>query len=368
MVEKQFRMESPVGARTRIGGREVDYFSGTGYLGLQNHSEVIRATVDALQQYGFSTATSRGGYGEHPLYEKFEREACTYFGAEKTLYLPSGYMGVSVLTQASSGKFEHIFIDSDAHYSLWDAAYATNLPITPFHHCQVESLEEKLKGELRPGERPLLLSDGVFPISGEIAPLPDYLNLLHVFQGTVYLDDAHSVGVLGEYGQGTPDYFKIRDESCHTSGTLAKALGGYGGIIWGDLDWVKHLERESRIVLGSSPPPLPVAAASARALEIARQNPMLRQQLWSNALRVRKGLNQLGWILQDVPVPIICLGARADVDLIRIKKGLFEQGIAVSLVRSYTSTPPGGALRIAIFATHTEEQIDRLVLAISQLL
>jgi len=362
------QMESPVGPRVIFNGHPFDYFSGTGYLGLQSHPQVLQAAAAALQRYGLSTASSRGGLGEHPLYYALEQECCAYFGAEKVLYFASGYMGMSVLTQATGILFDHIFIDSDAHYSLWDAAHATNKPVTAFHHLRAESLAERLQRELLASERPLVLSDGVFPVSGEIAPLPAYLELAKRYAGLVYMDDAHAVGVLGEHGRGLPDYFGISDERCRTSGTLAKALGGYGGVIWGEAKWIDSIDRASGIMAGASPPPLVVAAASARALSVARGNPGLRQQLAGNVRRARDGLRALGWPLENTPVPIVCLAARPDVSLERIRDGLYEQGIAVTLARSYTSTPPGGALRIAIFATHTAEQIDRLVEEIGQLI
>jgi len=361
------RMESPAGAQTIFNGRPMDYFAGTGYLGLQNHPAVLQAAQEALARYGLSTATSRGGYGEHSIYDWLEQEACTYFGAEKALYFASGYLGTSILTQSTGNRFDHIFIDSSAHFSLWDAANATNLPITPFHHLRSQSLDERLRGELHPKERPLVLSDGVFPVSGEIAPLPEYLELVKPLQGLVYLDDAHAVGVLGKNGRGTPDYFDITDECCCTSATLAKALGGFGGVIWGAAGWVDAIDQASRICAGASPPPLVVAAASASALAVARTTPELRQTLWTNVAQARKGLRSLGWEMADTQVPILCLDSRQGVSLERIKKRLFEQAIAVELVRSYTSTPAGGALRIAIFATHSSEQIDRLISAMSQL-
>jgi 8-amino-7-oxononanoate synthase len=358
------RMESPSGAKTVFNGRQMDYFAGTGYLGLQNHPEVVQAAHEALIQYGFSTATSRGGYGEHPVYDEFEQEACAYFQAEKVLYFASGYLGISILTQATCSQFDHIFIDTSSHFSLWDAANATNLPITPFHHLSSQNLAERLLSELRPLERPLVLSDGVFPVSGEIAPLPEYIELVKPLQGLVYLDDAHAVGVLGENGRGTPEYYAIHDESCCTSGTLAKALGGFGGVIWGTEEWINTIDRASRICVGASPPPLVVAAGSARALKIARTAPELRRRLWSNVAQVRTALRALGWDLPATPVPILCLEGRPGISLERIKREVFKKDIAIELVRSYTSTPAGGALRIAVFATHTQDQIDRLVNAI----
>lgn len=362
------RMESIVAARTTFNGREYDYFSGTGYLGLQSHPAVLRAAQEAIQRYGLTTATSRGGYGEHPLYDELERQACAYFGTEKMVYFASGYLGTAVLTQAISYPNDHIFIDSSSHFSLWDAAQATNKPITPFHHCSADSLAENLHRELLTNERPLVLSDGVFPVSGEIAPLPEYLTLVKPYNGLVFVDDAHAAGVLGENGRGTPEYFGIKNDRCQTSTTLSKALGGYGGVICGSADWIENIDRNARVCVGASPPPLAIAAASARALEIARTTPQLRQQLWENVLLARHSLCELGWDLPDTRVPIICLNARSGINLERLRVGLFKQGIAVSHVRSYTSTPPGGALRIAIFASHTAHQITRLVEELRRLL
>jgi len=360
-------MQGPIGAQTVFNGQTFDYFSGTGYLGLQSRPEVLQAAAEALQRYGLATATSRGGFGEHPVYDELEGAACAFFGAEKVLYFASGYMGMAVLAQAGNARFDHIFIDSAAHFSLWDAANATNKPITVFHHRQPEALEECLRRELLPGERPLVLSDGLFPVSGEIAPLPDYLELACRYGGQVYLDDAHAVGVLGPHGRGTPDYYAIQDDCCRTSATLAKALGGYGGIVWGAADWIDAADRASGVCIGASPPPLVVAAASARALRLAQAEPDLRRRLWDNVKQARDGLLALGWELEDTPSPVICLEMRPGVSLERIRDGLFAQGIAVTLVRGYTSTPPGGALRIAIFATHSAGQIERLVEAIGGL-
>ncbi|HEX7599464.1 MAG TPA: pyridoxal phosphate-dependent aminotransferase family protein, partial [Polyangia bacterium] len=310
------RMEGPVGARTIFNGRTYDYFSGTGYLGLQSHPQVLQAAADCLQLYGLSTATSRGGLGEHPVYQALEREACAFFGAQKVLYLASGYLGMLALTQATSRLFEHIFIDSAAHYSLWDAAQASNKPITVFHHLRVDRLEAALRTELLPGERPLVLSDGLFPISGEIAPLPGYLELAKAHAGLLYVDDAHAVGVLGPNGRGTPDYYGIyEDEACRSTATLAKALGGYGGILWGNSNWIDSIDQNSGVCAGASPPLLVAAAASASSLSIARRDTFLRQRLWDNVALARRGLRSLGWELEDTPSPVICLPGRPGISL-----------------------------------------------------
>jgi 7-keto-8-aminopelargonate synthetase-like enzyme len=169
------------------------------------------------------------------------------------------------------------------------------------------------------------------------------------------------VGAIGQHGRGTLDHFGINNPRLRTTATLSKALGGWGGILYGEKKFVDKLDRRSGVMAGSSPPPLVMAAASARALELACTQPQLRQRLWENVRLARQGLAKLGWDLEESPVPILCLKARDGINLVKVRDGLFARGIAVEVVRSYTSAPPGGALRIAIFASHTHEQIGRLV-------
>lgn len=356
-----YHLQSPIGPRVVINGREVDYFSGTGYLGLQSHPEVLRAAEETLRQYGLTTATSRGGYGEHPVYDELEKLACAYFNSEKALLFPSGYMGMDVLLQTNTEVSDHIFIDMSAHYSAWEAAQASTKPISTFRHCSPDSLAETIRAELLPGEHPLVISDAVFPVSGEVVPLPDYLQVIETFNGRIFLDDAHGMGVLGDNGRGTLDHFQITSDNVKVCGTLAKALGGYGGIITGPAEWIDHVEQNSGVCMGASPPPLVTSAAAAKALEIARRNPGLREKLRGNVKRARDGLHRPGWDLEGSRGPIICLPALPGQNLAITRARLFEEGIAVAHVTNYTSTPSGGALRVAVCARHTSEQIDRLI-------
>jgi 8-amino-7-oxononanoate synthase len=359
---KNTYLQGPVGAVTKINEKAYDYFGGCGYLGLQNNAQVLQAAADAVLQYGVSTATSRGGLGESPVYDELEQQACAFFDCEKVLYFASGYLGAAVLIQAETHAHDHFFIDADAHFSLWDAAAASNRIITPYPHCDPAGLGAALSRELQPGERPVLLTDGLFPVSGEIAPLPAYFELLRPLHGHLIVDDAHAAGVLGEHGRGTLEHFGIDDEKCRVSATFNKALGGFGGLIYGKKSTLENIERNSRVLAGSSPPPLPAAAASAKALQVLMREPQRLTQLRANVQQARAGLIALGWNLTpESPSPILCLPGRSGVNLFHLRDCLFEQGIAVEFVNSYPSAPAGGALRLAIFATHTPAQIERLL-------
>ena len=363
-----FRFQTPVGARVTIDGRERDYFSGTGYLCLHSHPAVLKAAVDCLNRFGLSTATSRGGYGEHAVYDELDAAINQFLGTERNLYFASGYLGTGILAQGLRERYERVFIDEGAHFSVFEAAHASERPIHKYAHLQPASLAIQLSAELRAGERPLVLSDGLFPISGEIAPAAELLSVIGPYDGLLALDDAHAGGVLGEHGRGTLEYCQINSPHCFAAMTLSKALGGYGGLVAGTAGQIDELERFSHVYTAASPPPLPVAAAASAALRIAAHEPERRQRLWANVKRARAGLRRLAWPdLPESPSPILCLGARPGLDLARIKDGLFKRGICVAHVTRYSSTPPGGALRVAIFSEHTSEQIDRLIEEVGKL-
>ena len=254
----QYEMESPVGPRVQINGRWRDYFSGCSYLGLQSHPGLLGAASAALQQYGLGTATSRGGYGEHPLYRSVERAAAAYWGAERAIYYVTAYLGNSVLLQGLQGEYERIFIDDASHYSVWDGARITGVPMHPFRHRDPGDLADQLRTHTAAGERPLVITDGVFPISGEIAPAPAYLVALEGYDGGMLcLDDAHATGVLGEHGHGTLEHWGLEGQDrCYAAHTLSKALGSHGGVIAGDDALIERLGRNAKALVATSPSPL----------------------------------------------------------------------------------------------------------------
>lgn len=368
-----YLMQSPPGARTLINDRWRDYFSGTGYLGLQGHPALAAAAIDAVQRYGLGTGTSRGGFGEHPLYHAVEQAAARFLAVPQALYFTSGYLGAAILLQGLRGEYEHIFVDEAAHSSVWSGARSTGVPVTSFRHRAADDLASQCRASLQPGQRPLVISDGVFPISGEIAPVPAYLAVLSAYDSAILcLDDAHASGVLGAQGRGVAEFWADQvglasGAAIYTSHTLSKALAGFGGIVGGDTAQIARLKHGASAFVAASPPPLPAAAASAAALDLVHGQPELRARLHANVARARRELRRLGWPLDDSPVPILCLAARPGVDLARVQAELFARDICVAHVTSYSSTPPGGALRIAIFASHTVEQIERLAAEMEKL-
>ena len=358
-------MESAPGARTVIDGKEVDYFCGCGYLGFQGRRELVEAACQATVKYGLGSATSRRGYGNNQALLDVEKNAARFFGTEEALYYASGYLGNAILLRGLSDDYDVILIDRESHYSVFDGAAITGKPIVSFAHMDADDLRIQLGKHVGPGQKPLVVSDGVFPISGEIAPIPDYIRVLESYDSfLICVDDAHATGVIGERGCGCFEYHHLSDARLFSCGTLSKALGGYGGIIAGDAALRQRLIDRSRVTLAASAPPTPAAAASAKALEILHDQPELRTRLWANVAYAKKGLRTLGFSIEDTPVPIICLSS-SQACLETLPERLLSRGIVISPWyaggKSYSSAPQGGAVRVAIFATHCREQIDRLV-------
>jgi len=362
-------MQSPPGAETVIDGRRYVYFAGTGYLGLQSDPEVLRAACEATARYGLASATSRSGLGTTPPLLEAEAQASAFFQTPAAFYFASGYVGNQILVRTLEGTFDAIFVDELSHYSVFDAARLAGLPPIPFHHGDADGLAAAIRHGLRPAQRPLVMTDGVFSVLGHIAPLADYCRVLAEYPGAaVLIDDAHAAGVLGAAGRGTLDYFRLtagRDGNCGASlffcATLSKALGGFGGILPLDQNLLDQVRARSHHYEGASAPPVPVAAASAKALELARTRPELRDKLARNVRAVKDGLGRLGLAVDDTPVPIVplCLGTAENMQ--RIQRQLAADGIMVPYLPTYSGLGPTGALRVAVFATHTSEMIAQLL-------
>jgi 7-keto-8-aminopelargonate synthetase-like enzyme len=364
-------MESAPGPKTLIDGKEILYFCGTGYFAFQGHPEVVKAACDAVQKYGVGTATSRSGYGNNPVLLEVEERAARFFEEESALYYVSGYLGNAILLQGLAAQYDVIFVDEESHYSVRDGASIANKPIIKFAHCDAEDLSVKLSSGLKPSERPLVISDGIFPVSGEVPPLDVYVRVLENYDDAlICVDDAHATGVIGEKGQGTFEYLGVQGEGRYSSGTLSKAFGGHGGIIAGKQDFIELLRTGSQIPYASSAVPAPAAAATAKAFEILMEKPEIRQQLWDNVCYAKDAFRKLGFDdIPDNPIPIVCLSSK-DVNLERIQKQLFEKRIAVFYVPggSYSSVPEAGAIRVAIFSSHTKDQIAHLVTEMKDLI
>ena len=353
-------MESVPGVVTIVDGKPYLYFVGTSYYCLHGHPELIRAADEALHKYGLGSATARDGFGNNPVLLDVEKKVAAFFGTEDTAYFVSGYLGNMVLAQGLADRYDVIFLDGSSHYSVIDGAYSTHRPTFTFRHRDPLDLSQQLKNNLKPGQRPLVISDGIFPTFGRIAPASEYARLVASYNGVLCLDDAHAVGVLGPHGRGTYDHFGLSANNLYFCGTLSKAFGSTGGFITGTHDSIEKLRASVGVLEGSSPAPIPAAAAAAKGVEILMGHPEMRDRLRRNVARVKSGLRKMGLDVDDTPVPIVTwLMVKAE-DMKRVQAELLRKGIAVRY-STYVGAPASGVLRASIFSEHTTAQIDRLL-------
>ncbi len=373
-------MEGPPGALTHIDGREYLYFGGTSYLGLAGDAEVIDAACAALRRYGVHTSTSRSGYGNSPLTLEVERLAAEFFGTAGAFYYPSGYAGNHILIQAVADRADVVLADEMAHFCLAEASQLLGQAPVRFRHRDADDLRQKLHEHVPRGKRPLVLTDGVFALTGAVAPLDHYVEALRDYgTATLLVDDAHGIGTIGQRGRGSLEHLGMWREDVNADparggvglyvcGTLSKAIGGFGGVLPGSLALLDRVRATSHYYEGASAPMSAAAGATAKALQIVLARPELRRRLDENARHLRDGLRSLGHSVESWPTPIIGLTIGSSENMRRIHDELRLAGIIVPYFGAYCGSGPAGRLRIAVFATHTEEMLDRLLSELRRML
>ncbi|MCJ7586455.1 MAG: pyridoxal phosphate-dependent aminotransferase family protein [Candidatus Aminicenantes bacterium] len=362
-----FVMESAPGPETVINGKSYVYFGGTGYFALHDHPDVIDAGIEAFRIYGTHSATTRAGFGNNPVLLECERKLADYFGTEDAVHFVSGYFDGLIMAQALADKYDIAFIDETAHFSVRDGIAAARKPFVTFRHRDPEDLGRKLKRELKAGQRPLLMTDGIFPTFGVIAPVPEYVKVMEPYGGIIALDDSHAVGVLGKNGRGTIEHFGLAaGERLVTAGTLSKAFGGHGGFVVGSKALCARI-RALGIYSGATPSPTPAVAASIKGIEIVKGHPEMRERLWKNVAAVKGGMRKLGFEMNDTPVPIVTWMMGSAEEMKKAQRALMERGVAVAYLK-YVGAPAGGVLRASIFSEHTAGHIEMLLSELSALI
>jgi 7-keto-8-aminopelargonate synthetase-like enzyme len=357
-------MESAPGPETIIDGVRYLYFGGTSYLGLAAHPEVIEAGCEAMRRFGMHSATTRARCGTNPPVLEVEQRAAQFFGVEDAFYFGSGYVANHIMVAALARGVDAVLLDEAAHFGVAEAAQFAGVPVATFRHRDSADLAHV--AEKWP--RVLVMADAVGPSSGLLAPVREHLRALERRdRALLLLDDAHGLGVLGDHGRGLLDALGLWQDAnaigtrLFVCGTLAKALGGFGGIIPGTREFVQRVRESSHYFDGASAPASAIAGATAKALEIVMREPALRMRLRENALRLRAGLRALGLAVPESGTAHFGVTAGSAANMQRIHDALKSRGIMLPYVSAYTGIPPEGVLRFAVFANHTAAQIDRLL-------
>jgi 8-amino-7-oxononanoate synthase len=340
-----------------IDGKPVLMLGSNSYLGLTNHPKIKEATKAAVEKYGTGCAGSRFLNGTLDIHIELERKLAQLVKKEAVLLYSTGFQVNLGVISALAGKGDYILGDKSNHASIVEGCLLSPGKFLRFSHKDMAALEERLS-QIHPDAGKLVVVDGVFSMEGDIIQLPELCRIAKRYGAAVMVDDAHSIGVLGENGSGTASHFGLGDEVHLIMGTFSKSLASLGGFIASDAATIDFLKHHSRSLIFSASMSPANAAAVLAAVEIMVQEPERIAHLWTITERMKKGLLSLGFDLGQSQTPILPLYCRDLMLAFNICKRLQEEGVFVNPVVS-PGVPPGEELiRLSLMATHTDKQID----------
>jgi 8-amino-7-oxononanoate synthase len=340
-----------------INGKKVLMLGSNSYLGLTNHPKIKEAARAAVAKYGTGCAGSRFLNGTLDIHLELERRLAQLVHKEAALLYSTGFQVNLGVISALVGKGEYILADKSDHASIVEGCQLCLGQLIRFAHNDMAALENRLR-KIDPAAGKLIVVDGVFSMEGDIVRLPELCGLAARYGAAVMVDDAHSIGVIGEHGAGTASHFGLTDQVQLIMGTFSKSLASLGGFIASDAATIDYLKHNSRALIFSASMSPANAAAVIAALDIMLAEPERIERLWRNTERMKRGLISLGFDLGGSESPILPVYCREMVVAFKICKRLEEEGVFVNPVVS-PAVPPGRELiRISLMATHTDSQID----------
>lgn len=352
-------LQDTEGTEVVINGHRLIMIGSNNYLGLTTHPKVREAALEAIRRYGTSCTGSRFLNGTLELHEELERRLAAFMRKEAALVFSTGYQTNLGTISALVGRGDFVITDRDDHASIVDGCRLAFGEMKRFRHNDIADLERVL-ASLPENAGKLVVVDGVFSMGGDIAPLPEIAPICKKYGARLMVDDAHSIGVLGE-GRGTAAHFGMDDDADLVMGTFSKSFASLGGFIAGKAKVIDYIKHTARSLIFSASIPAANAAAALAALEIMQTEPERRQRLLAIAEKMRKGYKALGFNVGDTQTPIIPIIIGDDTKTFMTWKALFAAGVYTNPVIS-PAVPPGMALlRTSYMATHTDEQMDRVL-------
>jgi len=357
-------LESGQTPRSVIDGKEVINLSSNNYLGLATHPKLIEATIKATEQYGAGSGAVRTIIGTMSLHQELEQRLAEFKHTEAVLVFQSGFTANTATIPAIVGKGDVIISDSLNHASIIDGCRLSRAEIKAYDHADMNHLEQRLKEAKDQGSgKILVITDGVFSMDGDIAPLPDIVELSQKYGAISYVDDAHSSGVLGANGRGSVDHFGLHGQVDIQIGTLSKALGVLGGYVASSKDLIDWLVHRGRPFLFSTSHPPGVTAALIAALDILLTEPELIDTLWDNTRYFKGKLEALGFDTgkSDTPITPVIIGEGSKA--MKFSDELFNAGVFAQGIAYPTVAKDKARVRTIVTATHSKADLDEAIAA-----
>ena len=349
-------------------GKDIIMLGSNNYLGLTSHPEVIEAGVKALEKYGSGCSGSRFLNGTLDLHIELEKKLAAFLHKEDVVTFSTGFQSNLGIISGIAGRTDVILCDKENHASIYDGCRLSFAKMLRYNHADMHDLEERLKTVDTSVSGILIVTDGVFSMGGDIAKLPEIVALAKKYGARVMVDDAHGLGVLGEHGRGTAEYFGLEDEVDIYMGTFSKSLASIGGYMAAKHDVCEYVRHNSRPFIFSASLTPANAACALKSLEILEREPQRVKRLAEISGYMRQNLKRDGVDIIDGTTPIIPIYTYTDLKTFTACKLLFDRGVYVNSVIS-PATPVGKSLlRTSYMATHTEEQLDRALVEIKAVL
>lgn len=349
--------ESASGPWMKLNGRDVLQFSSNNYLGLTGHLELARAAHEAIDTYGAGSGSVRTIAGTLAIHDELERELAEFKGTEAALVFQSGFATNQGVLSSLLESGDVVISDELNHASIIDGIRLTKADRKIFRHKDMNELETILKS-CTGYRRKIVVTDGVFSMDGDIAPLPEIVGLAEAHDAIVYVDDAHASGVLGRSGKGSTDHFGLHGRVHIQVGTLSKAVGVVGGYVAGDQVLKDLLIHKARPFLFSTSHPPSVAASSIAAIRLLRLNPDWVEELRAKAAAFRTRLQQAGFDTGASETPIIPIIVGDSTAAMDFSNRLLEEGVFAQAIVYPTVARDKGRVRMIVTAKHTDQDLD----------
>jgi 8-amino-7-oxononanoate synthase len=350
-------IESEQDAEVTINGKKVLMFGSNSYLGLTNHPRVKEAAINAIKKYGSGCAGSRFLNGTLDIHIELENRLAQFVGKDEALVYSTGFQANIGAIPAVTFRNDYVILDDLDHASIIEGARLSFAKTLKFKHNDMESLEKMLM-QCEPDKIKLIVVDGIFSMEGDIANLPEIVRLAEKYKANIMVDDAHSLGVIGEGGRGASSHFGLTDEVDIIMGTFSKSLASIGGVIASDRDTINVIKHTSRSLIFSASATPAATASVLAALDIMHDEPERIEHLWDNTHFCLDGFRNMGFDIGHTCSPIIPLFIRDNYKTFAFTKMALDEGLFVNPVVSPAVSNEATLIRFNLMATHTMPQLE----------
>ncbi len=365
LYRHRLTLEGPQGTHVSIAGRKYLSFCSNDYLGLANHPELIKAVCEGAIRYGVGAGASHLIAGHHSSHHRLEEVLAYFTGFPRALLFSSGYMANAGVVTALVGHGDAVFTDRLNHASLNDAALLSRAKLTRYPHLDLAILEQRLA--VSQAKRKLVMTDAVFSMDGDIAPVAKLLELCEKYDAWLLLDDAHGFGVLGQQGRGIVSHFNISSPRIIYMATLGKAAGVSGAFVAGQAEIIKILIQYARSYIYTTATPPLLSHAVLKSLALIEREEWRRKKLMQLIGRLKRELQSLRWrlLLSVTPIQPVIIGESSEV--LQISNALRERGFLIPAIRPPTVPQGSARLRISLSASHSIEDVKQLAMVLREL-